>query len=418
MFKSVRSNPTSLQPREYVATAPPALYSHEITKELREAIRSAWKNKCAYCKMGAVEHVDHVFPKSRGGPDCLANYAGSCVSCNTRKSNHILPDTLLVFIMEEAKRKVPAVEKALNDILAQAAGLPKPPRKPVVEWHDVNLPFTRSQLAKIISLDAIHDGSIPLSALGGDLRAGISEAQAHGVSDGAFADRLRFMVADGRLETSEEMMNLLMMGLACSSNQFRIRTKKGWHPVLSQIEEAYLCPKYVPIFFNGPIFQCDVGALIRILEPVNDGNTFVLPLDDAGYLSEIVRNLEGHCAISSLGPHSSSTIIERRKSLGGGRWDKKVEMDINPIFLPLLKRSLTCVSPSFVSFLDRQAGPAPRLADLPSVKMRSFWDDDVNESWKVDWSIVTGVSYDKIIHQEAADISFEDDSEVLRKIAA
>ena len=42
---------------------------------------------CQYC--GAMERLtlDHVLPKSRGGPDTWENLVAACVPCNTRKGN-------------------------------------------------------------------------------------------------------------------------------------------------------------------------------------------------------------------------------------------------------------------------------------------------------------------------------------------
>jgi len=53
---------------------------------------------CAYCgvklptwKNGYVikpkMHLDHVYPKSRGGADALSNYFAACSECNLKKSN-------------------------------------------------------------------------------------------------------------------------------------------------------------------------------------------------------------------------------------------------------------------------------------------------------------------------------------------
>ncbi len=41
---------------------------------------------CVYCgKTEPIMHVDHVFPKSRGGTDELSNLVCACGHCNTSK---------------------------------------------------------------------------------------------------------------------------------------------------------------------------------------------------------------------------------------------------------------------------------------------------------------------------------------------
>ena len=44
-------------------------------------------HRCQYC--GAQERltIDHVYPKSRGGPDTWENLVAACVPCNNRKGN-------------------------------------------------------------------------------------------------------------------------------------------------------------------------------------------------------------------------------------------------------------------------------------------------------------------------------------------
>lgn len=47
-------------------------------------------NRCEYCQLAQVGqeatfHVDHVVPRSAGGPTVLDNLALACVSCSLRK---------------------------------------------------------------------------------------------------------------------------------------------------------------------------------------------------------------------------------------------------------------------------------------------------------------------------------------------
>ncbi len=49
------------------------------------------KNMCQYCG-GVFDrkdlNLDHVIPRDRGGPTTWENIVCSCITCNTRKSNH------------------------------------------------------------------------------------------------------------------------------------------------------------------------------------------------------------------------------------------------------------------------------------------------------------------------------------------
>jgi 5-methylcytosine-specific restriction endonuclease McrA len=51
--------------------------------------RDQWK--CVSCGRnshnGAILHVDHIIPRSRGGSDSLDNYQTLCDVCNIGKSN-------------------------------------------------------------------------------------------------------------------------------------------------------------------------------------------------------------------------------------------------------------------------------------------------------------------------------------------
>lgn len=50
--------------------------------------------KCRYCGLsqaqGAVLHVDHRFPFSKGGEDAMSNYVTACSDCNLGKSDKVL----------------------------------------------------------------------------------------------------------------------------------------------------------------------------------------------------------------------------------------------------------------------------------------------------------------------------------------
>jgi hypothetical protein len=50
--------------------------------------------RCRYCGRAApdvVLHVDHIYPKSKGGSDDPSNLGAACADCNTGKRDKVLP---------------------------------------------------------------------------------------------------------------------------------------------------------------------------------------------------------------------------------------------------------------------------------------------------------------------------------------
>ncbi len=64
----------------------------EFTQEAIDARVDYYGRKCAYCKTGPYEHLDHVIALDNGGPHVPANLRPACVRCNTSKGAKILED--------------------------------------------------------------------------------------------------------------------------------------------------------------------------------------------------------------------------------------------------------------------------------------------------------------------------------------
>jgi 5-methylcytosine-specific restriction endonuclease McrA len=72
-----------------------------IPPALRVAVQERDRSRCRYCGLrqlgqAATFHVDHVVPRSRGGPTGLANLVLQCPWCSLHKSNKVSgvdPDT-------------------------------------------------------------------------------------------------------------------------------------------------------------------------------------------------------------------------------------------------------------------------------------------------------------------------------------
>lgn len=58
-----------------------------ITAEMRRAVFGRDNNECVYCSSPSILEVDHVFPHSHGGTNCLENLVTCCARCNAKKKD-------------------------------------------------------------------------------------------------------------------------------------------------------------------------------------------------------------------------------------------------------------------------------------------------------------------------------------------
>jgi len=57
----------------------------------RRAVFARDGHRCQYCNR-AAENIDHVVPRSRGGPHAWENVVASCRACNSRKEDRLLSE--------------------------------------------------------------------------------------------------------------------------------------------------------------------------------------------------------------------------------------------------------------------------------------------------------------------------------------
>ena len=57
----------------------------------RRAVFARDGHRCQYCNR-AAENIDHVVPRSRGGPHAWDNVVASCRACNARKEDRLLAE--------------------------------------------------------------------------------------------------------------------------------------------------------------------------------------------------------------------------------------------------------------------------------------------------------------------------------------
>jgi 5-methylcytosine-specific restriction endonuclease McrA len=84
----------------------------------RRAVFARDGHRCQYCNR-AAENIDHVVPRSRGGPHSWDNVVASCRSCNARKEDRFLHEAGLRL------RRPPVAPQAALWLLA-TAGSPDP----------------------------------------------------------------------------------------------------------------------------------------------------------------------------------------------------------------------------------------------------------------------------------------------------
>ncbi len=58
----------------------------------RRAIFARDGHRCQYCGAQA-ENIDHIVPRSKGGPHAWDNVVAACRRCNARKRDHMLEET-------------------------------------------------------------------------------------------------------------------------------------------------------------------------------------------------------------------------------------------------------------------------------------------------------------------------------------
>lgn len=82
----------------------------------RRAVFARDGHRCQYCG-AAAENIDHVIPRSRGGPHAWDNVVACCRPCNARKRDYMLEDTPMRL------RQTPAVPRHRTFILVASGNI-------------------------------------------------------------------------------------------------------------------------------------------------------------------------------------------------------------------------------------------------------------------------------------------------------
>jgi hypothetical protein len=77
-----------------ITAAKEKVFDRPSDRRIRESVFGLTNGVCIYCDANLnVEtfHVEHVVPKSRGGPDAIENFVPSCSTCNSEKhARHVV----------------------------------------------------------------------------------------------------------------------------------------------------------------------------------------------------------------------------------------------------------------------------------------------------------------------------------------
>ena len=82
----------------------------------RRAVFARDGHRCQYCGASA-ENIDHVIPRSKGGPHSWDNVVAACRPCNTAKRDRLLEDSGLHL------RRLPMVPRERTWILAASGSI-------------------------------------------------------------------------------------------------------------------------------------------------------------------------------------------------------------------------------------------------------------------------------------------------------
>lgn len=72
----------------------------------RKRVYAKTNGHCQYCgkHLEGRFHIDHVYPRLRGGTNEFENLVPTCVSCDVRKGNMLVEEFLAILREEERKR--------------------------------------------------------------------------------------------------------------------------------------------------------------------------------------------------------------------------------------------------------------------------------------------------------------------------
>jgi 5-methylcytosine-specific restriction endonuclease McrA len=95
----------------------------------RRAVFARDGHRCQYCG-SAAENIDHVIPRSKGGPHAWDNVVAACRPCNSRKRDRLLEDSGMKL------RRNPSIPRERTWILV-ASGSVRPDWEPYLSASSI-----------------------------------------------------------------------------------------------------------------------------------------------------------------------------------------------------------------------------------------------------------------------------------------
>lgn len=86
-------------------------------KSDRDYVSILYHDPCAYCS-GVADHLDHVTPSIRGGPDHWSNYTAACGVCNATKGSASLLGFMGWIRYEPERQEIRVLQERIKEIRA------------------------------------------------------------------------------------------------------------------------------------------------------------------------------------------------------------------------------------------------------------------------------------------------------------
>ena len=83
---------------------------------VRAAMKEAYAGICQYCGVSGADHLDHIMPKTLGGPDLITNITLSCRACNLIKGRFPLRHDVADPVLRKAAELAAAITARAKEI--------------------------------------------------------------------------------------------------------------------------------------------------------------------------------------------------------------------------------------------------------------------------------------------------------------
>lgn len=107
-------------------------WSGRHAQRMRALVLSEWGDICHLCGRPGADSADHLIPRSKGGPDTLANLRPAHMACNSRRGNRPVPRRIVVDGLTFFKQGGPGHPAPPEKFSPDPS--PKPEPAPITTW--------------------------------------------------------------------------------------------------------------------------------------------------------------------------------------------------------------------------------------------------------------------------------------------